>query len=192
METKSISIKNMVCDRCIMSVEALLISSGYVPISVKLGQAIFSDPGTGMGMPILAQRLKDIGFEIIQKPGEIIVQLIKDIIRDLVRSGKLEHMHLNMSAYLEQEMAKDYSTLTHLFGTYETMSLERFTIMQKIEQAKEWLHEEQMSMSEIAIRLGYSSAAYFSNQFRQITGLTPSAYKSQKPNDRLRLDKLTD
>jgi AraC-like DNA-binding protein len=153
-----------------------------------LGLATFNDEGFGKGITVLANSLKQLGFDLMQKPGQVLVERIKETIRNLVRSGKLESLHINLSAYLEDELGKDYSTLTHLFGSIEKISLEKYTILQKIEQAKEWLHNEQLTMSEIASKLGYSSAAYFSNQFRKITNFTPSEYRSLKPFDRIGLD----
>lgn len=178
----------MVCDRCIASVKNIFESSGLHVENIALGTVTVDTGAQAIALNELNLSLKAAGFELIHKPGQLVVERIKETIRDLVRSGKLEHMHVNVSVYLEKELGKDYSTLTHLFGSHEQVSLERYTILQKVEQAKEWLQDSDYAMTEIALRLGYSSAAYFSNQFKQITGQTPSQYRQQKPNDRIPID----
>lgn len=190
MSMQTLKIKNMVCDRCIASVKKVLESNGYRVEDIGLGTANVQTDGQSLALNDLNQALKIAGFELIHKPGQLVVERIKESIRDLVRSGKLEHMHVNVSVYLEKELGKDYSTLTHLFGSHEQVSLERYTILQKVEQAKEWLQDTDLAMTEIALRLGYSSAAYFSNQFKQITGQTPSQYRHRKPNDRIPIDQI--
>lgn len=190
MESTKLRIKNMVCDRCISTVKSILINAGLQVEHVQLGLATVKGTVSPAKTREIANELESNGFELLTKQSAIMVEQIKEAIITLVRSGELEHLNINISAYLESKLGKDYSTLTHLFGNHEKLSLEKFTILQKIELAKEWLHEDELSMSAISVKLGYSSAAYFSNQFKQITGYTPTEYKNQKPDDRQALDKL--
>ena len=110
------------------------------------------------------------------------------LIIGLVQSGQIATLHTTLSDYLAQQVGVGYTHLSHLFSTTENLTVEKFWIMQRIERAKELLSYGELPISEIARQLGYSSAAYLTNQFKQITGLTPAAYRDRSLTDRNPLD----
>ena len=180
----------MVCDRCIAAVRRALFNTGFEPLQVELGRASYKAYAEDASFDNLRAALDQLGFEILIDPAQQLVQNIKNEILNLIRTGEIEYLHVNMSAHLEKKLGRDYSTLTHTFGAYEPVSIERYTILQKLEHAKDWLQTTKLSVVEISARLGYNSAAYFSNQFRQFTGYTPTQYRVVRPSDRIALDSI--
>ena len=104
--------------------------------------------------------------------------------------GSNETIKINYSAYIEGKLKKKYNYLSNLFSEIEGITIEQFIIFQKIEKVKELLVYNELSLSEIADKLGYSSVAYLSTLFKKATGLTPSYFKSVKDKKRLSLDNL--
>ena len=103
---------------------------------------------------------------------------------------KNNEMDMNLSDYLNQKINTDYNTLSNLFSEVEGITIEKYFILQKIERVKELLMYDEMSLSEIAYTLNYSSVAYLSNQFKKITGLTPTHFKNLKNKMRKHIDEL--
>lgn len=182
-------IKNMVCDRCKMAVKYELTKLGITPISVDLGEVGLNSELTETHYQTFSAILKEYGFEIIDKSNARIIEKIKNIIIELVHRSD-ETMKINYSAYIEEKLKKKYNYLSNLFSEIEGITIEQFIIFQKIEKVKELLVYDELSLSEIANKLGYSSVAYLSTQFKKITGLTPSYFKSVKDKKRVSLDNL--
>lgn len=182
-------IKNMVCGRCITSVEQLLRKNGLEASSVKLGEVeLENDPGSRL--PALTADLEAAGFELLDNRNQQLIERIKNLLIQLVQNGEVEE-HFSVSRYVNRHIHKDYSAVSKLFSQVEGITIEQFFILQKIEKAKEWLIYDEQSLSEIAYRLGYSSTQHLSGQFKKITGMTPSAFKKigaaqRKPLDNLR------
>ena len=99
-------------------------------------------------------------------------------------------MKENLSEYLSRHLRKDYTYLSNLFSSVENTTIEQYFIQQKIEKVKEWLVYDELSLGEMAFKLGYSSVAHLSNQFKKITGFTPSQFKKLKDHHRKKLDSL--
>jgi AraC-like DNA-binding protein len=190
MKTKQkLYIKNMVCDRCIRVVKEELEKAGFEILEVKLGEAVIASDkeiDTDEIRNILLQN----GFELLEDRKMQAVDRIKTLIIELIRQEGLEDFHSNFSTYLSEKTGKDYSYLSSLFSAVENITIERFTILQKIERVKELLVYGEFSLSEMAYRLGYSSVAHLSNQFRQVTGFSPTAFKKLKDHRRQTLDGL--
>lgn len=182
-------IKNMVCDRCIHAVKNELEKAGLHPIAVNLGEAELPErPGTE-SMLLLEKALRNLGFELMDDRKSRLIEKIKNIIIRLVHhSGDLS-LDANLSTLLAGELHYEYHYLSSLFSDVEGIAIEKYFIKQKIERAKELLVYDELTVSQIANSLGYSSVAHFSNQFKQVTGLTPSHYKNIRAN-RKPLDKL--
>ena len=185
----TIFIKNMVCDRCIMVVQNELEKLGLDAKNIKLGEVILSKEITSLEKENLSKTLKLLGFEVIDDKKGRIIEKIKNIIIDLVHHQDSD-VKTNLSDVLSDKLHHDYNYLSNLFSEVEGTTIEKYFIAQKVEKVKELLVYDELSLSEIANRLNYSSVAYLSNQFKKVTGLTPSHFKQIKEDKRKPLDKV--
>lgn len=183
-------IKNMVCNRCIKVVRDELTKLGITVHQVELGKAEISFDEKKISSDAIRHTLETNGFEVLESKKAKMVEKIKGLIIDLIYKEKLEFFEMNISQYLESKMAKDYSVLTSLFSSVENITIEKYLIYQKIERAKELLVYDELSLSEIAYKLGYSSVQHLSNQFKKNTGLTPSHFKKIKDLKRYPIDQV--
>jgi YesN/AraC family two-component response regulator len=175
----TIFIKNMVCDRCIMVVQNELEKLGLDAKNIKLGEVILSKEITSLEKENLSKTLEPLGFEVIDDKKGRIIEKIKNIIIDLVHHQDSD-VKTNLSDVLSDKLHHDYNYLSNLFSEVEGTTIEKYFIAQKVEKVKELLVYDELSLSEIANRLNYSSVAYLSNQFKKVTGLTPSHFKQIK------------
>jgi AraC family transcriptional regulator len=166
----------MVCPRCIMTVEQLLKNHGFEPVHVRLGEADVKSKIAGNELEALRQSLEKVGFELLDDQKKQQIEKMKNLLIQKVQEGNLEE-HFSLSAFLTQHIFKDYSYLSKLFSEVEGVTIEQFFILQKIEKVKEWLAYNEMTLNDIAWRLGYSSVQHLSAQFKKVTGLTPSHFK---------------
>nr|WP_315252599.1 AraC family transcriptional regulator [uncultured Flavobacterium sp.] len=182
-------IKNMVCNRCIMAVKNELEKFGHQPLNIILGEVLLSNEMTDNEKEIFGQQLKTLGFEMIDDKKSQIVGQIKSSIIEIVhhQNGDLKS---NLSDYLSNRLHHDYTYLSNLFSETEGITIEKYFIAQKIEKVKELLVYDELSLSEIAAKMNYSSVAYLSNQFKKVTGLTPTYFKNIKESKRRPLDEL--
>lgn len=185
-------IKNMVCDRCIMVVKEVFINSGLPLSKIQLGQVELKEEPDPRQLEILRIRLHELGFELLDDKKSKIVDRIKTVIVSLIHGNSDEEFNLKLSALLEEKLGVDYHYLSTLFSSVEGITIERYAILQRIEKVKELLMYDEKSLSEIAYEMGYSSVQHLSQQFKKITGLTPSHFKQLKENKRKPLDKITD
>lgn len=180
-------IKNMVCPRCISAVSDLFVSEGVTVKSINLGDVETQEELTQDQLLSVGSKLKDIGFELLDDPRSQLVEQIRIAVQQWVR---MDEERPKMSDYLSRILNKDYSTLSKLFSEVRGVTIERFSILHRIEYAKELLCYSQLSTSEIAYRLGYSSPAHLSSQFKQVTGMTPKAFRELEKPGRTPLDAL--
>ena len=185
----TIFIKNMVCDRCIMVVQNELEKLGLDAKNIKLGEVILSKEITSLEKENLSKTLEPLGFEVIDDKKGRIIEKIKNIIIDLVHHQDSD-VKTNLSDVLSDKLHHDYNYLSNMFSEVEGTTIEKYFIAQKVEKVKEVLVYDELSLSEIANRLNYSSVAYLSNQFKKVTGLTPSHFKQIKEDKRKPLDKV--
>lgn len=179
----------MVCNRCIMVVEAELKQLGFGPSEVSLGEAIFKNKLTDVQKAAIDQHLQQFGFELIDDKKHRMVEKVKNVIVDLVHhQPKL--ITNNLSAYLNDQLHLDYNYISNIFSEIENNTIEKFYINQRIERVKELISYDEYSLSEIADLLQYSSVAYLSSQFKKVTGISPSQYKQQQFKERKPLDKV--
>ncbi|MFT3751272.1 MAG: AraC family transcriptional regulator [Agriterribacter sp.] len=179
----------MVCNRCIMVVRSELEKLGYKPENVTLGEAVLDKNISTEERNNIAKILEPIGFELIDDKKSRIIEKIKNVIIDLVHHQDVE-LKTSLSDLLSAALHHDYNYLSNLFSEVEGTTIEKYFIAQKIERVKELLVYDELSLSEIAFRLNYSSVAYLSNQFKKVTGLTPSYFKQIKEEKRKPLDKV--
>ncbi|MCZ2458434.1 MAG: AraC family transcriptional regulator [Chitinophagales bacterium] len=182
-------IKNMVCNRCIMVVQNELDKLGIKTKSVTLGEAILEKELTAEKRKQLEGSLNSLGFEIIDDKKSRTIEKIKKTIIEYVRGGN-DAPKNKLSDVLSKELHHDYNYLSNLFSDVEGTTIEKYFIAQKIERVKELLVYKELSLSEIADQLNYSSVAYLSNQFKKVTGLTPSHFKQIGKEKRKPLDKV--
>ncbi len=173
----TVRIKNMVCSRCIAAVEKLLADCGYTHIQVELGKACFSETIQESEKKKLRLSLARLGFELLENSQSIMVEEIKKHVQAWVET-KGERPKL--SEYLQKQMLKEYSTLSKAFSETKGMTIEHYSILLRIEYAKEMLCHQRKNIEEIAYELGYSSPAHLSAQFKKETGITPSQFKRNK------------
>lgn len=186
MAIQDLFIKNMVCDRCIRAVRQDLEKQGYQVLRIELGKATVEGPD--IDLQTIANALEEQGFELLTDRNTRLVNQLKTLIIELIQSGRIMQLKTTLSDYLALHMGMDYAHLSHLFSTSENVTIEKYWIFQRVEKAKELLSYRELSIHEIALRLGYSSVAYLTNQFKQITGLTPAAYRNRSSSDRNPLD----
>ena len=180
-------IKNMVCPRCISAVKDILVSEGATVKSIRLGDAEIEGELTDEQRLSFARKLHDIGFELLDDLRSLLVEQIRIAVQQWVRMS-VERPKL--SDYLSRHLNKDYSTMSKLFSEVRGVTIERFSILHRIEYVKELLCYSQLSTSEIAYRLGYSSPAHLSSQFKQVTGMTPKESRELEKPGRTALDAL--
>ena len=190
-ETQSIYIKNMVCNRCIKVVREEFEKLGLVIKNIQLGEVEILKDNVKLDMQKIDNVLKSNGFELLDNKNSKIIEKVKILIIDMIRkvdSGK--DIDINFSEYLAQETGLNYNYLSTLFSSLEGITIEKYIIHQKIEKVKELIVYGELTLSEIAFRLDYSSVQHLSNQFKKITGLTPSYFKSLKSKNRRALDNI--
>lgn len=180
----------MVCNRCIMVVEDILKQVDIVPIAVNMGEVILQEPLDDARKEDLKNRLESVGFELIDNKKIRLIEKIKNAIIKLVRQDNNDLKSNNLSDYIVEEVNLDYTYVSNLFSEIENTTIEKYFILQKIERVKELLVYDELSLSQIAFLLNYSSTAHLSTQFKKITGLTPSHFKQIKENKRKPLDKV--
>lgn len=172
-----------------MVVKSELIKFGLHPLAVQLGEVDVREELTEQNKNLLNQNLLSFGFELIDDKKSRLIEKIKNTIVETVHYSE-EQLKTNFSEHLSQKLHHDYSFLSNLFSEAEGITIEKYFILQKIEKIKELLMYDELSLSEIAIKLNYSSVAYLSNQFKKVTGLTPSFFKSMKTKDRKQIEDL--
>jgi AraC-like DNA-binding protein len=186
-----IHIKNMVCDRCKMAIKDALNKLGLLPESIELGVVYFGQVELNTRqLQQIKNAIEPLGFELLDDKASSIVGQIKAIIIELVHN-KNTSLKVNFSDYLADKLYYDYNYLSNLFSSIEGVTIEHYLIQQKIEKVKELLVYNELTLSEIAFQLEYSSIAHLSSQFKKVTGLTPSYFKKIKDTkQRVPLDKL--
>jgi len=178
----------MVCDRCVMAVEGILTQLDIAYTHVSLGSAILSKDLPKGKTESLDNALKHVGFEIIKSERDDLVQQIKIALISLLDSPIPNSFKL--SVYLSDSLNRNYQILASIFSDSESITIERYFILLKIEKVKELLSYRDLTLKEIAFRLNYSSTAHLSKQFKEVAGMTPSAFRQTASHDRLGLDDI--
>lgn len=182
-------IKNMVCSRCKMVVKSVFDSMEINTIVVELGEVELKNDIQENQKQELLKKLRAIGFDLIDDKKSKIIDKIKTLIIDLVQN-KNNDLKSNLSDYISQELHQDYNTLSNLFSEVENTTIEKYFINQKIEKVKELIIYDELSLSEIAYSLNYSSVSHLSNQFKKITGFSPTYFKNLKSLKRRQIEDL--
>jgi AraC family transcriptional regulator len=172
-------VKNMSCDCCIRVLHDDLERSGLTVAEINMGRVTVSyDPSVFTSKKI-ERRIEEIGFPVIRDKEKIIVEEMKIVMKDMVQNTTYNAMIRN-SDYLVERFGLSYPYLSALFSKHEGTTLEKFIISLKIEKVKELIEEEDLTLSEIAYMMGYSSVQYLSTQFRAVTGVSVTDFKNSE------------
>lgn len=182
-------IKNMVCRRCKMVVKSSLERLGLHVVAVELGEVEIEGNDIENLRKEVLSNLHSLGFDLIDSKRSKTIEKIKHLIIDLVQNRN-NQINTNLSTYLMLHLAQDYNTLSTLFSEVENTTIEKYFISQKIEKVKELLIYDEITLSEISFLLNYSSVAHLSNQFKKVTGFSPSYFKQLKDKKRKQIEDL--
>lgn len=180
----------MVCDRCITVVTQQLQHHDLQVEDISLGQAIVYPEPSEEKLSEISASLKVLGFELIDKDKDKLVERIKNTIVELIHHSAEPELHVLFSEVLSDRLHKDYGYLSRLFSESEQITIEKFIIQQKIERVKELIQYGELNLNEIAWQMGYSSSAHLSNQFKSVTGMSPREFRALEGNSRRPLDKI--
>lgn len=192
MDKKNIIyVKNMVCNRCIKVIQNEFKNLSVDIKRITLGEVETALPINELPMEKINSVLVENGFEIIEGKKAKIIERIKNFIIKIIHNEEnpVKENH-KYSLLIQKELNLDYNYLSSLFSSQESITIEQYIILQKIERAKEFLKYGELTLSEIAYKLGYSSVQHLSNQFKKVTGFTASQFKSRTENMRNPLDKI--
>lgn len=184
-----INIKNMVCPRCIDSVRGIFRELKISVANIQLGEVDVVNNLSSNQKSELRVKLKERGFELLEDQKSKTIDAIKSIIIKQIHHAT-EALIINFSTHLAEKLNQEYSSLSKLFSSVEGVTIEKYILHQKIEKVKELIHYNQLTLSEIAFQLNYSSVAHLSSQFKKETGMTPTAFKKLNINNRKNLDEV--
>jgi AraC family transcriptional regulator len=186
-----LTIRNMVCDRCKRVVREELEKLGLMVGRVELGEVEVTNFPSNLELADIRHLLQANGFDLVDDKKQALVEHMKILLINEVQHLIGERLPTeNYSTFLERKLGYEYSHLSNLFSASEGHTLEKYIIALKIEKVKEWLRYDELTLSEIAWRLSYSSVQHLSTQFRQVTGQTPGQFRKATQVDRQNLDTL--
>jgi AraC-like DNA-binding protein len=177
----------MVCIRCQMVVKSELEKLGVRYVDVKIGEVNTIEDISGDKLDQLDMALRKSGLRLMDDKKSILVEKIKGAVIELVHYTE-EQIKTNLSDYLSEKLNYDYTYLANLFSEVKGITIEKFYLTHKIEKVKELIVYDELNLPEIAYKLHYSSVSHLSNQFKKITGLTPSHFKKLKNKRRSTLE----
>jgi AraC-like DNA-binding protein len=179
----------MVSLRCKMVVKAELKKLGLHDVAVDLGLVEIMEDITGAQHDLLKRNLLTSGLELLDDKRSILIEKIKNVIIEMIHYSD-EFPRINYSDYISDKLKYDYTYLSNLFSEVKGITIQQFIIIHKIERVKELLLYDEMNLTEISQQLHYSSVAHLSNQFKKITGLSPSFYKQLKQKRKSNLENM--
>jgi len=179
----------MVSNRCKMAVKEELKKLGLHYIVVELGEVEIMETISAEQREVLKAGLIDSGLELMDDKRAVLIEKIKTVIIDMVHHSD-EMIKTNFSDYLSEKLKHDYTYLANLFSEIQGITIEHFIINHKIERIKELIIYDELNITEIAWKMNYSSVAHLSNQFKKITGLSPSHFKQLKVKRRSQIEDI--
>ena len=184
-----IYIKYMVSLRCKMVVKEELKKLGLHFIVVDLGEIEIMEDITDAQREELKNALINSGLELMDDKRSVLIEKIKNIVVEMIHYYD-ELPKINYSDYISEKLDYDYTYLSNLFSEINGITIQQFIITHKIERVKELLFYDELSLTEISYRMQYSSVAHLSNQFKKVTGLTPSQFKHLKFKHRNQIEAI--
>ena len=188
-KSSKLLIKNMVCRRCVMTVENIL-GTLHIPYDkVTLGEIDLPGKLSTNDRKNLEAELQKVGFELTETKVSKTIEEIKQALTAYLGLG-MDSQNIKLSSFITKRVPYDYSYLSDLFSSIEGKTIEQYFILQRIEKVKELLVYDQLSLTEISYQTGFSSVHHLSSQFKKVTGLTPSHFKKIGSAKRKSLDRL--
>lgn len=184
-----IYIKNMVCPRCISAVSNILKQLEISYASIKLGEVKLMSTLNTNTKKELSEALQNSGFNLIDDRKSQLIEQMKTLVVNKIHHSSSE-LNIKWADYVSDNIHLDYKYLSSLFSSVESITFEQYIINQKIERVKELIVYDELTLSEIAFKMNYSSVAYLSNQFKKVTGMTPSQFKKAIDKNRKFLDEI--
>jgi AraC-like DNA-binding protein len=184
-----IFVKNMVSNRCKLVVKEELRKLGLHFIVVDLGEVEIMEDLTAEQRDKLRDALQVSGLELMDDKRAVLIEKIKTVIIEMVHHSD-EMIKVNFSDYLSEKLKHDYTYMANLFSEIQGMTIAQFIISHKIERIKELIIYDELNITEIAWKMNYSSVAHLSNQFKKVTGLSPSHFKQLKERRRMPIDEI--
>ncbi len=179
----------MVCPRCVDTVREILTKSNIEYNSIELGKVQLVNLINAEQGKLLSEMLVAKGFELLNDKETKLINQVKTFVIEKIHYGK-HKSNLNISVELTKLTGREYSAVSKVFSKVEGLTIEHYLMYQKIERVKELLSYDELSLTEIALELDYSSTAHLSNQFKKVTGMTPSAFKKLSDKPRSFLDEI--
>ena len=179
----------MVSNRCKMAVKEVLKELGLHFIVVDLGEVEIMENISEEQREQLKLALQTSGLELMDDKKAVLIEKVKNVITEMVHYSE-ELPKMNYSDYISKKLDYDYTYLSNLFTEVKGMTIQQFIIIHKIERAKELLLYDELNLTQISFKLNYSSVGHLSNQFKKITGLTPSHFKQLKDKKRISIEEL--
>jgi AraC family transcriptional regulator len=177
MNPNKLYIKNMVCPRCVWAVESVLNEMDIRFTSVKIGEVELASRSANIDTLELDKKLRNLGFELVEEKRKQTVEKIKSWIIYWVKDSTEEERLKNFSDFLSSKLRKDYRYMSTLFSEIEHITIEKAIIQHKVDRIKEFIAYDELNLAEISFKMGYSSPAHLSGQFKQVTGMTPGQFK---------------
>lgn len=184
-----IYVKNMACESCKVVVKNALEELDISPVKVELGEIETKEDISDDKKMKLNSKIKKAGLELLEKKQGVLIEKIRKVMIDYVYKSD-DKPNIKFSVLLSQELNHSYTYLSNFFSEVEATTIEQFIIALKIERIKELIIFGEHSLSEIAFKLHYSSTAHLSSQFKKITGLTPSHFKTLKEKRRITIQNI--
>jgi AraC-like DNA-binding protein len=182
-------IKFMVSERCKMMVKAELQALGLKYVVVELGMVDVLEDLSHEKRELFKENLLKSGLELLDDKKSILIERIKNVITDMIHHLEKEPQ-VNYSDYISAKLKYDYTYLSNIFSEVNGITIQQFIILNKIERVKELLLYDELNLTEIAHNLHYSSVSHLSNQFKKITGLTPSFFKNLRHKRKENLENI--
>jgi len=186
----TLSIKNMVCDRCKQTVKRILEENNLHVETIQLGEVTVTENDADIPKDRLEWQLRDVGFELIYDKDEQLVALTKAALIELLGEIESGNVNYKMSVILANKLGSSYQTISRTFSSVTGETIEKYFLKLKIERVKELLTYDELTLSEIGWKLGYSSVQHLSTQFKSVTGLTVSQFKEVEESNRKDIDGL--
>ncbi len=179
----------MVCPRCISSVSRILNKLNIEYNTIELGEVALSNELSPKNKSLLSVEFQNEGFSLVNDRKSQLIEQMKSLVVDKIHHSN-EALDIKWPEYISGKLYLDYKYLSSLFSAVESITFEQYIINQKIERVKELIVYNELSLSEIAFQMSYSSVAYLSNQFKKITGMTPTHFKNSTNKNRKNLDEV--
>lgn len=179
----------MVCPRCVSAVSQILEELNITYKTIKLGEVELVSALNGSEKEKMSKKLQNSGFSLIDDRKSQLIEQMKTLVVNKIHHSSSE-LNIKWADYVSDNMHLDYKYLSALFSSVESITFEQYIINQKIERVKELIVYDELTLSEIAFKMNYSSVAYLSNQFKKLTGMTPSEFKKSIDKNRRFLDEI--